>query len=542
MKILLIEDDPQFVKIVEAAVATLPTELIHCATGKAGLRRVAQRDIDLCIVDGVLPDKQGVRVIEEIKAMRAFTEPRVVFLSAFFKDVRTFRKLTALGVDLVLSKPIQATDLKQKLSVFMPKAAAKPESADAAGFAAAFARMKEDYVEKLRLSRAPEFEVLIARAERDDTRAIDEIRSFCHKLRGTAGSYGLAHITEAAARLENGVDYHQLSRLLPEMRAFLALLQNASLDASKPPVEPTSDVGLATLFRSLLIVSDSPVVYTRVSRELADEKLDARQATTLEEAMHAVVHVEPDLLIIDTAMIDDHLDKPVIEALIDYRTEIPILAFGAPIHALPDGVASVPMTALRQQLVEALQSQEMQPFRDTTALLCDEHDNVARQVDELLPALGVSVQRCTSAQNLLSTVGAGVPQGAAPGALPDEIELPDVIIMDIDFVNRSGIDLINQIRADSDEPPRVIFLSDQTTLAERSQSYQAGAAGYVLKPLANEQLSRAVTRVLRQRRTARFVTQFLPTSKHAARRSYSTSRTTTLTLTRSGSVYPGAGR
>ena len=543
MKILLIEDDPQFVKIVEAAVATLPTELIHCDTGKAGLKRVEDRDIDLCIVDGLLPDKQGVRIIEAIKAMRAITEPKVVFLSAFFNDVRTFRKLTALGVDLVLSKPITAADLKQRLSAFMPKNAAKPApKTPDVGFAASFARLKEDYVEKLRHLRAPEFAQLIHRAEKDDPSSIDEIRSFCHKVRGTAGSYGLGHITEAAARLENGVDYYLLSRLLPEMRQFLALLSDASLDARKPVVEHVSDIGLATLFRSLLIVAELPLVYTRVKQALGEEQLDIRQASTLDQAIRSVVTLQPDLLIVDTASIDDRLNKSFIEVLLDLKTGIPVLAFGPPIHDLPADVVSVPMASRRPRLVSALRSPELRPYLGATALLCDEHENVATQVNEVLVPLGVTIERATSASDVQARVGASVPTGAVPGPLPDEVQLPDVILMDVDFASRSGIGLAKQIRATLATPPSIVFLSEQSTLAERTQSYQAGAEGYVLKPMANEQLARAVTQILRQRRTAQFTLNQMPIRKPASPGAPVTvgSRTKTLTLDRPEPLFPGA--
>lgn len=512
MKTLLIEDDPQFVKIVEAAVDTLPTELIHVGTGKAGVRRAAQGDIGLCIVDGVLPDHQGVRVIQDIKAMPPHINPKIVFLSAFFKDVRTFRKLTALGVDLVLAKPITAADLKQKLSVFMPKVEKpkKPESPEV-GFAAALERMKEDYVEKLRLVFAPEFEGLIERAERDDPRSIDEIRMFCHKLRGTAGSYGLAHITEAAARLENGVDYRELSRLLPEMRVFLDLLRNARLSTGKGPVESSEDVGLVTVFRSLLIVSDTPVVYSRISRELAEDKIDIRQASTVTAALRVIVTVEPDLLVVDTAFMDDQYDDVALDVLAGFNTGIPILAFGSAMQALPEGVVSIAMPARRKQLVDALQNPEVQPFRGATVLLCDEHSHVSDRVDEILPPLGVAIERCATADELLARVGAGGPTGAAPGALPDAVVLPDVILMDVEFAKRRGIELAGKIRAEvREEAPPIIFLSAQTTLAERRDAYRVGAAGYLLKPLADEQLSSTVARVLRQQRTARFALELLP--------------------------------
>lgn len=492
MRLLLIEDDPQFVRHVEIVANSLNVEFVACMTGKEGLRRVSKGDVDVVIVDGVLPDKQGPRIIEDIRSMRPRIAPKIVFLSAFFNDVRTFRKLTALGVDLVLSKPITATDLKKKLAEFMPDKPTGDAEQDTAAdlFKAAFERLKEDYIEKLRQFWAPKFDNLVERAAIDDLGAIDEIRHVCHKLRGTAGSYGQEHISQAAARLENGVNNQELARLVPEMRAFARMLKMAG------QVKPNAYSGVhgVTKFRTVIVVTEAPFIYTRVAKELAEDNLQLERASSVYEALQKAVAVWPDLFIIDAAAMDDDLEVSVITSLYRRHIGVPILAFGTPDEELPLHAVSVPPTVRRSELLAAFEQPGLQPFSDCSLLLCDEHKNVAETVQNVCGPLGIEVSTITS---------------------PDEYEglvhkqHPPLVLMDVAFGSRTesevnGIELVRKAAENKNySPAPVIFLSGQTSLSERDDVYDLGV-GYVLKPLSEKQLFAEVTRVLRRRRFTRF--------------------------------------
>jgi len=73
---------------------------------------------------------------------------------------------------------------------------------------------------------------------------------------------------------------------------------------------------------------------------------------------------------------------------------------------------------------------------------------------------------------------------------------PDVAIVDISLKDRSGIELIKEIRAKRpDLPILVLSMHDESLHAERV--LRAGAKGYIMKQEATEQVMNAIRRVLR---------------------------------------------
>ena len=73
---------------------------------------------------------------------------------------------------------------------------------------------------------------------------------------------------------------------------------------------------------------------------------------------------------------------------------------------------------------------------------------------------------------------------------------PDVAIVDISLKDRSGIELIKEIRARKPELPiLVLSMHDESLHAERV--LRAGAKGYIMKQEATEQVMNAIRKVLR---------------------------------------------
>lgn len=72
---------------------------------------------------------------------------------------------------------------------------------------------------------------------------------------------------------------------------------------------------------------------------------------------------------------------------------------------------------------------------------------------------------------------------------------PDLVIMDVSMPDLNGIDATSQIRG-LDPPARVIALSMYSDRRFVHQMFKAGAAGYLLKDCAAEELARAVRTVM----------------------------------------------
>lgn len=107
-KILVIEDDKEIKRLICEYLTESGYELISATNGIAGLSILERTpDIDLCLLDLMLPMKSGDRVMQ---SLRGFSDVPVIVLSA--KDtVQTKIDLFRLGVDDYITKPFDLDEL-----------------------------------------------------------------------------------------------------------------------------------------------------------------------------------------------------------------------------------------------------------------------------------------------------------------------------------------------------------------------------------------------------------------------------------------------
>lgn len=107
-KILVIEDDKEINRLICEYLTESGYELMSAANGIAGLSLLESTpDIDLCLLDLMLPMKSGDRVMQ---SLREFSDVPVIVLSA--KDmVQTKIDLFRLGVDDYITKPFDLDEL-----------------------------------------------------------------------------------------------------------------------------------------------------------------------------------------------------------------------------------------------------------------------------------------------------------------------------------------------------------------------------------------------------------------------------------------------
>ena len=94
---------------------------------------------------------------------------------------------------------------------------------------------------------------------------------------------------------------------------------------------------------------------------------------------------------------------------------------------------------------------------------------------------------------------------AAEGLEKARADAPDVVLLDIDLPDRSGLDLLDDILALPD-PPAVIMLTAYGEVELVKRAIQAGARDYVLKPYDLSVLERTLERAARNAELSRRVT------------------------------------
>ena len=116
-KILVVEDDEKFLKLVLKAFKTLKDYTIFTATdGFQAGQLVEEHKPDLVVLDIMLPDINGFKVCELIKAKNKNT--RVIAVTGYdSEDIK--KKIMDAGADVYLMKPFQFKTLFEYVDKFL---------------------------------------------------------------------------------------------------------------------------------------------------------------------------------------------------------------------------------------------------------------------------------------------------------------------------------------------------------------------------------------------------------------------------------------
>ncbi len=129
-KILVIEDDKEINRLICEYLTENGYEMLSASNGLAGLNVLEQTpDIDLCLLDLMLPMKSGDRVMQ---SLREFSDVPVIVLSA--KDtVQTKIDLFRLGVDDYITKPFDLDELLVRVEAVMNRCIYRKSSGNPCG-------------------------------------------------------------------------------------------------------------------------------------------------------------------------------------------------------------------------------------------------------------------------------------------------------------------------------------------------------------------------------------------------------------------------
>lgn len=112
MKILLVEDDAQVAQFVERGLRELGHIVTHQSDGRNGLIAAMAEQYDVIILDRMVPNVDGLKLLQTIRATGDDTP--VLFLSALGDVDERVRGLRA-GADDYLAKPFSFTELAARV-------------------------------------------------------------------------------------------------------------------------------------------------------------------------------------------------------------------------------------------------------------------------------------------------------------------------------------------------------------------------------------------------------------------------------------------
>lgn len=119
-KILLVEDDPNFGIVLRDYLTMNNYDVVHAKNGMEGFEKFKKDDYDLCILDVMMPYKDGFTLAKEIREKN--TDVPIVFLTAkaMKEDVLKGYKV---GADDYLNKPFDSEVLLMKIKAIMQRKA-----------------------------------------------------------------------------------------------------------------------------------------------------------------------------------------------------------------------------------------------------------------------------------------------------------------------------------------------------------------------------------------------------------------------------------
>ncbi|HVZ72935.1 MAG TPA: response regulator [Polyangia bacterium] len=120
--VLAIEDDPVFTDVLAAIVRERGLDFLKAADGQTGLRLARERRPAGIVLDVRLPDIDGWRVIEELRAHPSTSGIPVHFVSALNAPDRGL----SLGAVGFLMKPTTRSDLRRVVDLLVPSRADAP--------------------------------------------------------------------------------------------------------------------------------------------------------------------------------------------------------------------------------------------------------------------------------------------------------------------------------------------------------------------------------------------------------------------------------
>ncbi|KQV36897.1 response regulator [Massilia sp. Root335] len=118
-KILLVDDQPANLAVLEAILADLGQALVAVTSGEAALREVLAHDFAVVLLDVRMPTMNGFELAELIREHPRTHSLPIIFLTAGDADEFPLERAYALGAVDYLTKPFNPVVLRAKVAVFI---------------------------------------------------------------------------------------------------------------------------------------------------------------------------------------------------------------------------------------------------------------------------------------------------------------------------------------------------------------------------------------------------------------------------------------
>ncbi len=118
--VLIVDDNEKDLKLVQGQLHKQPYRLLFAQNGEEALKLIQEEQVDLVLLDIVLPGIDGFDVCRRIKEMKEAGNIQIVLITCLH-DLENKIKGTELGVDDYLIKPINGREIRFRLTTLLKK-------------------------------------------------------------------------------------------------------------------------------------------------------------------------------------------------------------------------------------------------------------------------------------------------------------------------------------------------------------------------------------------------------------------------------------
>jgi YesN/AraC family two-component response regulator len=127
--ILLVEDEPLVSETLSSAMKSKGHTVVTAGNGVEGLKRFTERPFDLVVTDIIMPDKEGIEMILEMR--RHNPDAKIIAISGGGRtgNVEFLKMAESLGAMATLKKPIRLAEFLSVLNDCVGRTAGGPQTA-----------------------------------------------------------------------------------------------------------------------------------------------------------------------------------------------------------------------------------------------------------------------------------------------------------------------------------------------------------------------------------------------------------------------------
>ncbi len=116
--LLVVDDETEALDMVRLMLRNTPFEIVTASNGEEALAKAQSHDINIVLLDIMMPDISGVTVCGYLRANPRMSKVPIVMLTAL-DDYATRRKAMQAGATDLITKPVAREELLSKLNGVM---------------------------------------------------------------------------------------------------------------------------------------------------------------------------------------------------------------------------------------------------------------------------------------------------------------------------------------------------------------------------------------------------------------------------------------